>query len=104
RIGSGVEVEGDAYTQNTDPATLIVSFFKLLPSAPYKVVETDYENYSVIYSCSKFGFVKSELAWILTRTPEGLEASELNRLYRRLRSYGINTDHFDTITQTDCPI
>lgn len=34
----------------------------------YQVLETDYENYSFVYSCSDFGgLYKSEFFWILTR-------------------------------------
>ncbi|CDW86007.1 apolipoprotein d [Stylonychia lemnae] len=36
----------------------------------YRVIETDYENYSLVYSCEQFSKeVKFEAAWILSRTP-----------------------------------
>ena len=45
-----------------------VNFFWYIPSGDYRVVSTDYENYSVVYSCSKYlGFYKMQGAWVLGR-------------------------------------
>jgi hypothetical protein len=30
-------------------------------------VDTDYETYAVVYSCTPYLFFKSEIVWILTR-------------------------------------
>lgn len=37
----------------------------------YKVLDTDYENYSVVYACDNWlgGIYHSQNAWILSRTP-----------------------------------
>ena len=38
--------------------------------ANYNIIQTDYENYTVIYACSDTWYgSKQESAWILTRTP-----------------------------------
>ena len=44
-----------------------VHFFWFLPGGDYRVLSTDYENYSIVYSFSKFLCFESELVWILTR-------------------------------------
>ena len=45
-----------------------VSFFWYTPTGDYRVVSTDYENYSVVYSCEKYlGFYRMQGAWILGR-------------------------------------
>lgn len=45
-----------------------VKFKWFVPQGDYRVVSTDYENYSVVYSCSKvFGVYRVEFAWILGR-------------------------------------
>ena len=47
-----------------------VGFFLFL-DGDYRVLDTDYENYSVVYSCSQsFIFIKTEYIWILTRDPK----------------------------------
>jgi hypothetical protein len=35
----------------------------------YHIIDSDYENYSIVYSCSNtyFGYARSEIAWILSR-------------------------------------
>ena len=51
-----------------DEGYLTVKFNIFAPAGDYKVVETDYESYTVIYTC--FGLpslVNIEYAWILTR-------------------------------------
>ena len=64
-----------------------LKFSKLQPVwGNYHVLDTDYENYSIIYSCRTFFFgkAKTEYAWILTREP--LDPIE-------------NTNKFNEITQ-----
>ena len=38
----------------------------------FRIVDTDYETYAVIYSCIPYPFFKDEIVWILTRahTPD----------------------------------
>lgn len=46
-----------------------VGFF-LTRNGDYRVLSTDYTNYSVVYSCStKWFFFKNEYIWVLARTP-----------------------------------
>jgi lipocalin len=66
---------GSAVIPNLDePNRLIVTFNQSLgpigfqTDGRYNVIDTDYETYSLVYSCSKIAyFFKSESAWILTR-------------------------------------
>ena len=44
-----------------------LKFFPLQPEGKYEVIATDYENFTVVYSCSTFLFVKSTTAYVLTR-------------------------------------
>ena len=63
---------GWARQKNKDKneGTLEVKFSKWNPFwMNYSILETDYENYSVLYNCVSFfwGFYKTEYAWLLTR-------------------------------------
>ena len=46
---------------------LTVKFNVFAPAGDYKVVETDYENYTVIYTCFGLASANIEYAWIMTR-------------------------------------
>ena len=41
----------------------------------YWILDTDYETYSVVYSCSQVAFLKLELGWVLTRQANPSEAA-----------------------------
>ena len=62
-----------------------VGFFSWLTGS-YKVLSTDYTNYTLIYNCDQyFGFWKNEYVWILSRTPT-LDSSILANVHSILQS------------------
>ena len=56
---------------NSDEARLQLRFSKFSPWGDYQVVKTDYDNFTIIYSCTNalFDVVKYDLAWVLARKP-----------------------------------
>ena len=56
----------------TGPSSLVVNFYGE-PSADepgnYNVVDTDYDTYTIVYSCKEYfgGMVSSDYFWILAR-------------------------------------
>jgi len=98
------DIHGDAYCPDeTYPARLGVRFSTAQPYGAYWVVETDYDNYSLVYSCGPLlGLAHVEMAWLLTRRPE-LEQATVDRLFGRLKQGGVNTGHFSKTPQDNCP-
>jgi len=90
------------------PAKLGVKFFAAQPYGDYWVLSTDYTSYTIVWSCTErsvpfFGKWNTQLAWILTRSPEGISDVERTRLISMLQQVGINTDKFSRTRQTNCP-
>ena len=44
-----------------------VKFYWFSPNADYRVMDTDYENYALVYACNDIFLGKVDLVWILTR-------------------------------------
>ena len=62
------QVCGIAYQPNPeDPGKLIVDF-PFSPPGGYWILDTDYENYTVIYSCRKKGDSTLIFSWVNTRS------------------------------------
>uniref|UniRef100_A0A674I8S1 Apolipoprotein D n=1 Tax=Terrapene triunguis TaxID=2587831 RepID=A0A674I8S1_9SAUR len=96
-------IEGEAVQRDGEPAKLSVSFYWAMPSSPYWVLATDYENYSMVYSCTTFIWLfHIEYAWILSRTPQ-LQSETVERLKNLLRSYKIDTEKIRPTDQMNCP-
>ena len=69
--------------------------------ANYDILDTDYKNYSVVYTCEDFGLqgiFKWEYAWIIMRRPHAKESEEFKNieakgkevLQREVPTYDIN--------------
>lgn len=70
----------------------------------YLIMETDYENYSLVFSCQKTipYLVNVQTAWILTRERGVITSSDRDDLERQLEDSDINPDRLVVTEQTDC--
>merc|ERR1719215_118704 len=93
------------YAENKDashPAELKLNF-PGTPEGDYWVIDTDYENWSAVYSCGDiFGLVKFEYAFLLTRTPQPSEEA-VSAALKAYTDQGISLDAFIQVPQPeDC--
>ncbi|KAM9582777.1 apolipoprotein D [Trichechus inunguis] len=102
--GSVNQIEGEATQVNlTEPAKLGVKFFWLMPSAPYWVLATDYENYALVYSCTTFLWLfHMDHVWILGRN-RFLPPETVTYLKDILTSNNIAIDKMTNTDQVNCP-
>ncbi|XP_051482932.1 apolipoprotein D [Apus apus] len=98
------EVEGEIMHMDVkEPAKLGVRFNWFMPSAPYWVISTDYENYSLVYSCTNILWLfHMDYAWILSRAPD-MHPETVEHLKSVLQSYKIDTEKMMPIDQLNCP-
>ena len=96
--GTEREISGVAYPDGSGiPGRLKVVFdrwySKLFPGK-YYVIDTDYENYSLVVAPFKFWFIDYKMAWILVRDVP-VEAELLESLFEKMETYaGIKKKDF----------
>lgn len=99
-------IEGEVkLISRSDDAKLTVRFpsLPLTLDVPYWVLDTDYNNYAVVWSCSNFGIFSTRNAWILTRQREPpLEVME--RAYAVVDKNGVSRAYFTRTDQKRCPL
>lgn len=62
------------------------------------MLSTDYDSYSLVYSCTDLGVLHVEFAWIMSREPTMPEET-LEELHSTLSSIGVNLDKLVTTNQ-----
>ncbi|KAK3762303.1 hypothetical protein RRG08_006047 [Elysia crispata] len=102
--GTKDSFEGTAQVVDVSkPAELSVNFgFVWSTDEPnYVIRQTDYDTYSVVFSCTEVFNIHLEYAWILTR--ERNADIDVDALEQDLADAGIDVGNFETVDQDDCP-
>merc|ERR1712076_23679 len=100
-----INATGEAFIPDATnaPAKLKLRFSLLAPWGNYWVIDTDYDTYTMIYSCSGIvGITHYEFGWILAREKNITEEVK-TKLFNEAKSYGIDTSNFKLQDQTQCP-
>ena len=92
-------ITGYATRKSPDsPASDLVVRFNFFLRGKYRILRTDYDNYSIVYSSRKilFGLLKKEYCWILARKRETIDNTELiNELFGTIEEEtGMKRDEF----------
>lgn len=89
---------------------LIVGFFGSGDGAAgsranYMVVDTDYDTFAIVYSCSPKPLipVKKESLWLLTRVQYPTK-SLVEQAYTRMRQLGLPVDSLEKTSQSNCQL
>ncbi|KAK2578717.1 hypothetical protein KPH14_007793 [Odynerus spinipes] len=73
----------------------------LTPETHYSVLETDYDNYAVLWSCSGIGPIHTQNTWVMTRQRVA-PGTVLQQAYGVLDKYKISKAFFVKTNQEDC--
>ena len=65
----------------------------------YQVIDTDYTNYAIVYSCTQFLFTKNEIVWILGRQ-KTMDATTLKNAQDKVKNLGISTSSLINVNQS----
>ncbi|XP_052817966.1 apolipoprotein D-like [Mya arenaria] len=100
--GSKDVATGDAEAMDPNvPAKLSVTF-NGSPRVPYWIVDTDYDTYSLVWSCTDIGgLLQADFAWILSRN-NTLDNAIIEKLQNKLATFNINTKSFRQTDQSNC--
>ncbi|XP_045447234.1 apolipoprotein D-like [Melitaea cinxia] len=103
--GMKSQIEGEAIQVSRSDEGKLAVRFPSLPvniAAPYWVADTDYDNYSLVWSCYEFGVFHTRNAWILTRQRDP-PMEILEKAYAAADKNNINRAYFLKTDQKDCP-
>lgn len=85
------------------PPNTAFLWFSVMPSAPYWVLATDYENYALVYSCTTIIWLfHMDHVWILGRNPY-LPPETVTYLKDILTSNNIDIEKIAVTDQVNCP-
>lgn len=99
------QIKGQAKQESPNPGSkLLVRFSSqpLAPDAPYWVVDSDFDNYSLVWSCLELGSFHSMNSWILTRQREPSDEI-VKKVYDIVKDKKINAKLFLRTDQKNCP-
>ncbi|XP_026497104.1 apolipoprotein D-like [Vanessa tameamea] len=102
--GMKSEIEGEAMqVSRSDEGKLSVRFpsLPINMAAPYWVVDTDYDNFALVWSCYEFGVFHTRNAWILTRERDP-PVETLEKAYAAADKNNINRAYFLRTDQKNC--
>ncbi|KAK4322112.1 hypothetical protein Pmani_007125 [Petrolisthes manimaculis] len=94
-----LRLQGKIYPTKEFPTAHMLLDFPTVFAAPYKVIETDYETYSCIYSCMDSNDFKSEFGFVFSRSPvtDGLAEAKCAAVFSK---NGIDFSLFNRISHT----
>jgi len=97
--GTWKSAQGEAYCEESGHCH--VRFSSWSPWADYKVLDTDYKSYSVVYSCSSFYLFHIHYAWVLERK-QG--TNDLQKFLSLLKQLEINSSDLHFTDHSECPL
>jgi apolipoprotein D and lipocalin family protein len=97
--GTYDSAQGTAFCDTQNSGQCYVKFHKFQPWGDYEVIETDYDNYSIVYSCTSIAFLYKDMVWILARSKDFDPKEKIGVL----RSLGFVEEELLYTNQKNCP-
>ncbi|XP_057327239.1 apolipoprotein D-like [Microplitis mediator] len=88
-----------------DPRNLTVTYFVPVVGVvkeSYVILETDYDNYAISWSCVQQGSRHISYYWYITREPQ--PCMDIDRIAQRvIQEYGLQPESMSKVDQDNCP-
>jgi len=89
------------YNANDEPAKLKIKPIPYFPRQNYWVMETDYENYAIVWSCAEFFLNHYQLVWIFSR--ERIMRPEIRiKAYNKIQELGFKLEDLIVVPHHNC--
>jgi len=108
--GSFTVSEGVASQTRRDPSLMLYKVVSNLPrvlsrylpgAGFYQVLDTDYDTYAILWSCTNYGLAHSDLLWIWGRQKE-IDANLRANIYRMLDTWRLDTERLILPKNSNC--
>lgn len=93
--------QAEVFIDSSIQGQLYAKFFHFAPAGDYKVVHTDYNNTSLIFSCTSLIVAHKKYAWILGRN---INVRLPEFYFKLIEDYGITTDYLQKTIHENCDI
>ena len=104
-VGTAFQVD-----PSKDDGYLKVKFVPAIPAGDYKILDTDYDNFTLLYSCIGVGpFFAKEYVWVLARDPIAIRDDDvtksriMNKLKEQIPLYDIFENGYVTPQAPEYP-
>ncbi|XP_071958209.1 apolipoprotein D-like [Antedon mediterranea] len=96
---------GDAKPDPNNPAKLGVKFSRLQPRGKYWVLDTDYDTYTLVHSCTAILDENIQFNWVLVRDSSLStgDASKIQPQLTKFKEQGIDVSKFQFYGHVNCP-
>jgi len=89
------------YDSENQSAKLKIKPIPFFPSQDYWVLKTDYDNFSVVWSCAEFLFDHYQLIWVFSREPT-LRPEHRVAAYQVLADNGLDLKDLIVVNHCNC--
>lgn len=89
------------YDAEHEPAKMKIKPIPLFPKQNYWVLDTDYDNYSIVWSCAEFFITEHQLVWIFSREKTMRPENRL-KAYTAITNLGFKLEDLIVVKHEDC--
>merc|ERR1719283_287346 len=96
-----VQVTRGRYDAENKSAKLKIKPIPLFPRQDYWVLDTDYKNYAIVYSCAEFYLSHHQLIWIFSRERTMRPENRL-KAYNSITKLGFKLEDLTVVEHQNC--